>query len=364
MYKSAKTTRRKFLLGSASAIGLSLNYSKPAIANLGDTKPYRSWEDLARKKWTWDSITHSTHGTNCTGQCAFNVYVKNGVVWREEQQGEYGASSDAPDYGPRGCQKGLRHSKYMYGKQRILYPLKRVGERGQGKWERISWDQAMLEVADKFLDYNIEFGPESVTCGLGTQMVMKRASYASLLRFANISGVQMPEAFAGVGDLFTGAQITFGHVTLGNTMAEIYKSKCCLIWFCNPAVTRIPDAHFFWEAKYNGTEVISISPDFNASAMHASKWLNPKPGSDIALAMAMVHTILKDRSFDTEYIKEQSDLPFLVRADNLKYLRETDFDTPEARDNLFYLWDEATNALVEAPRDRYNRQPRLELLNI
>ncbi len=95
MYKSAKTTRRKFLIGSASAIGLSLNYSKPAMANLSDTKLYRSWEDLARKKWTWDSITHSTHGTNCTGQCAFNVYVKNGVVWREEQQGEYGASSDA-----------------------------------------------------------------------------------------------------------------------------------------------------------------------------------------------------------------------------------------------------------------------------
>ena len=207
----------------------------------------------------------------------------------------------------------------------------------------------MLEVADKFLDYNIEYGPESVTCGLGTQMVMKRASYASLLRFANLSGVQMPEAFAGVGDLFSGAHITFGHVTLGNTMAEIYKSKCCLIWFCNPAVTRIPDAHFFWEAKYNGTEVISISPDFNASAMHASKWLNPKPGSDIALAMAMVHTILEDRSFDAEYIKEQSDLPFLVRSDNLKYLRETDFSITEARDNLFYVWDENTNTLVEAP---------------
>jgi anaerobic selenocysteine-containing dehydrogenase len=82
--------------------------------------------------------------------------------------------------------------------------------------------------------------------------------------------------------------------------------------------------------------------------MHASKWLNPKPGSDIALAMAMVQTILQDRSFDTEYIKEQSDLPFLVRTDNLKYLRETDL-IPEARDNMFYLWDEVTNALVEAP---------------
>ena len=181
-------------------------------------------------------------------------------------------------------------------------------------------------------------------------MVMKRASYASLLRFANISGVQMPEAFAGVGDLFSGAQITLGHVTLGNTMAEIYKSKCCLIWFCNPAVTRIPDAHFFWEAKYNGTEVISISPDFNATAMHSSKWLNPNPGSDIALAMAMVKTILDDKTYDVKYIKEQSDLPFLVRKDNYKYIRETDIlDTPETRDNLFYLWDNNTDSFIAAP---------------
>ncbi|MBT7752949.1 MAG: molybdopterin-dependent oxidoreductase [Gammaproteobacteria bacterium] len=347
MDKQIKTSRRNFLLGAGA--GLSLHYSNAVIAQDKNIN-YRSWEDIARKKWTWDSITHSTHGTNCTGQCAFNVFVKNGVVWREEQQGEYGTSSDAPDYGPRGCQKGLSHSRYMYGKQRILYPLKRVGDRGEGKWERITWDQAMLEVADKFLDYSIEHGPESITCGLGTQMVMKRASYASLLRFANISGVQMPEAFAGVGDLFSGAHITFGHVTLGNTMAEIYKSKCCLIWFCNPAVTRIPDSHFFWEAKYNGTEVISISPDFNATAMHASKWLNPKPGSDIALAMAMVNTILEDKTYDTAYMKEQSDLPFLVRKDNLKYLRETDLrSSTDAKDNLFYVWDLASKSLVAAP---------------
>jgi hypothetical protein len=82
------------------------------------------------------------------------------------------------------------------------------------------------EVADKFLDYNIESGPESVTCGLGTQMVMKRASYASLLRFANISGVQMPEAFAGCRGSFSGAHITFGHVTLGNQWQK----------FINPSV--------------------------------------------------------------------------------------------------------------------------------
>ena len=88
--------------------------------------------------WLDHSVKRNSKATKDRISLAFNVFVKNGVVWREEQQGEYGASSDAPDYGPRGCQKGLTHSRYMYGKQRILYPLKRIGERGEGKWERIS----------------------------------------------------------------------------------------------------------------------------------------------------------------------------------------------------------------------------------
>ncbi|GIT34296.1 MAG: hypothetical protein Ct9H300mP4_06150 [Gammaproteobacteria bacterium] len=61
----------------------------------------------------------------------------------------------------------------------------------------------------------------------------------------------------------------------------------------NPAATRIPDAHFFWEARYNGTQVIAISPDFTPTAMHSSLWLKPKPGTDSALAMAMVEVILR-----------------------------------------------------------------------
>jgi DMSO reductase family type II enzyme molybdopterin subunit len=274
--------------------------------------------------------------------------VKNGIVWREEQQGEYGRSEDAPDYGPRGCQKGLRHAKYMYGKQRVLYPMKRVGERGAGQWERISWDQAMAEIADRFIDHSVSSGPRSISFDLGTQMVLKRASFAALGRLAVVSGIELPEAFAGVGDLPTGVHMTVGEALLGDTMAAVYKSKCCLVWFCNPAVTRIPDAHFFWEARYNGTEVIAISPEFTPSAMHASKWLNPKPGTDTALAMAMVQVILAERLYDTAYIREQTDLPFLVRADNGQFLRETDFK-PDGRDNLFYLWDEATGQAVPAP---------------
>ena len=351
------TSRRGFLAGSgAFALALSLRYAPSSATSAASTQAvYGAWEDLMRRKWTWDRVAHGTHGTNCTGTCAFNVYVKNGIVWREEQQGEYGRSEDAPDYGPRGCQKGLRHARYMYGKQRILYPMKRVGERGAGKWERVTWDQALAEIADRFIDYSVEFGPRSISFDLGTQMVLKRASFAALGRFATISGIELPEAFAGVGDLPTGVQMTVGEPLLGDTMAAVYKSRCCLVWFCNPAVTRIPDAHFFWEARYNGTEVIAISPEFTPSAMHAGKWVNPRPGTDIALAMGMVQVLLADGLIDRDYIREQTDLPFLVRVDNGRFLRESDLvaatsaDGAEPRDNLFYLWDEKTRKAVAAP---------------
>jgi DMSO reductase family type II enzyme molybdopterin subunit len=326
-----------------------------ALAQAPPPPVYGVWEDLMRRKWTWDRVVRGSRGINCTGHCAFNIYVKNGIVWREEQQGEYGRSGeDTPDYGPRGCQKGIRHSKYMYGKQRVLYPMKRVGERGEGKWERISWDQAISEISDKVIEHATQSGPDSITFAMGTQMILKRASFTALFRFANVTGIVIPETFAGVGDLPVGAYMTLGYNLPGDNMAAVYKSKCVLIWAANPAATRIPDAHFFWEAKYNGTEVITVAPDFSATAIHSSKWLNPKPGTDTALAMAMVQTIIADGLIEWDYVREQTDLPFLVRTDNGKFLRASDFGPEsgvagDAASTSFYFWDEVTKKPVKAP---------------
>lgn len=338
------TNRREFLAGSG-AMALSLKY---AAARATET-PYRRWEDVMRNKWTWDRVVRGSRGLNCTGHCAFNVFVRNGIVWREEQQGEYGRQGDdTPDFGPRGCQKGLRQAKHMYGKQRVLYPMRRTGERGEGKWERISWDDALTEVADKFIDSVVADGPESVTYAMGTAMILKRAGFAGLFRFANITGVVVPETFAGVGDLPVGAHMTLGIPLPGDSMPAVFKSRTCIIWACNPAATRIPDAHFFWEARYNGTEVICISPDFSATALRSSKWVNPKPGTDAALALGMVHVMLAEDLIDHDYVREQTDLPFLVQTDNQRFLRESDM-VAGGRDDGFYFWDESSNAAVAAP---------------
>ncbi len=340
------TTRRNFV-GASGTIALSLKYGAIGAAT-GDVA-YRRWEDIMRNKWTWDRVVRGSRGLNCTGHCAFNIFVKNGIVWREEQQGEYGhQGDDTPDFGPRGCQKGLRQHKHMYGKQRVLYPMRRLAERGEGKWERISWDDALTEVADKFIDVAVEDGPESVTFAMGTAMILKRAAFSGLFRFANITGCVVPETFAGVGDLPVGANITLGFPLPCDSMPAVFKSKTCLIWACNPAATRIPDAHFFWEARYNGTEVICISPDFNPTAVRSSKWVNPKPGTDGALALGMVHTMIAEDLIEWDYVREQTDMPFLVRVSDQKFLRESDL-VEGGKEDGFYFWDESSGAPHLAP---------------
>ena len=183
-------------------------------------------------------------------------------------------------------------------------------------------------------------------------MSVKLASYASLLRLGNITGITVPEFFSGVGDLPTGSYMTLGQVYTGDTFASVYKSKCVMVWMSNPAATRIPDAHFFWEAKYNGTQVIAVSPEFTPTAMHSSLWLNPKPGTDAALAMSMVQVILRENLYQADYIKEQTDLPFLVRTDTKEFLRREDlslYGLLAVADNVYYMWDESTNSVVQAP---------------
>ena len=154
-------TRRDFLGATAlTGIGVltadgawALNKLEPLSDTLNQEYPYRAWEDLYRDEFTWDHVGYAAHCINCVGNCAFRIYAKDGIVLREEQLAEYPQiNPDTPDANPRGCQKGAIHSAAMYEGDRLRYPMKRAGERGEGKWQRISWDQATTEIADKIID--------------------------------------------------------------------------------------------------------------------------------------------------------------------------------------------------------------------
>lgn len=337
-----KLDRRQFLKASgAVGLALSLDLNVLEFRAFGDpltVADYKGWEDLYRQQWTWDKIARSTHSANCTGSCSWKVFVKDGIIWREEQAADYPAiSEDMPDLNPRGCNKGACYVDYVHGEQRVKYPLKRTGERGEGKWQRLSWDDALAEIADKTLDILEDHGPDYLTF-FSPIPAMSPVSFAAGGRLATLLGGVICSFYDWYCDLPPGEPITWGEQTDTCEAADWFNSKYIIFWGSNPNVTRIPDAHYFWEAKYNGAKVVSISPDFNQSSIHTDLWVNPKPGTDPALALAMAHIIVNEDLYDEAYVKEQTDMPFLVRSDTGRFLRESDV-VAGGKEDLFYIWD-------------------------
>ncbi|MDO8611885.1 MAG: molybdopterin-dependent oxidoreductase, partial [Dehalococcoidia bacterium] len=262
---------------------------EPAEGAAGEA--YTSWEDLYRQRWQWDKVVWGTHCVDCyPGNCPYRVYVKDGIVLHEEQAATYNVIEEGvPDMNPMGCQKGAMWGQMLYSKERVLYPLKRVGERGAGRWKRISWDDALTEIADAVIDAIQEVGPESIiheiTGAQGGPMAL-----TSCLRFVGRLGGLSMDLDGVVGDLAMGLYEVFGKI-FASTVDDWFHSDFLLIWHMNPAYTRIPYYHYISEARYKGAEVVTIAPDFRPSAVHADKYVPVRPGTDAALALGMCKTI-------------------------------------------------------------------------
>jgi len=352
-------SRRTFLAGGAvgaAALGLGLCRleRKPAGTATAPEKTapvvYAGVGDVYREAWKWDRVVHSSHArANCISTCSWNVFVKNGIAWREEQNAIYEASEPGvPDFNPRGCQKGACYTHLMYEPSRVTHPLRRVGERGSGRWKRISWDQALTETADAIIDASVELGTGAVVYDHGTTNIDFGPDTVGEMRLFRSLNATIIDSWAGVGDMPYGAVQCWGMYNCEGTSDDWFKSDFIVVWVGNPAYTRIPEVHFMHEARYRGAKLVVIAPDFSASAVHADIWLNPRVGTDAALALAMAQVILRENLHDEEYIREQTDLPILVREDTGRYLRESDLRRGGS-DSLLYYWDEARDALAKVP---------------
>jgi steroid C-25 hydroxylase alpha subunit len=348
-------TRREFIkVGAGAALGLSLTHLRlgkglEAAVVLAKDYSYNGWEDIYRRQWQWDKVARTTHFVNCWYQahCAWNVYVKDGIVWREEQVGEYPQTrADLPDFNPRGCQKGACYSHRMYDASRLKYPLKRAGERGQGKWQRLSWDQALNEIADKTIDAMAKEGTDRVVWSLGPLLTLGTMA-AGVCRLGFLMDNTILDMNTEIGDGHHGSAVTFGKIIAERSADDYFNSEIILIWGCNPLYTQIPNAHFLTEARYNGSRVVTIAPDYNASAVHADLWVPVRPGSDAALAMSMAQVIVAEKLYDANFLREQTDMPILVREDTRKFLREADMKHGGS-DERFYVFD-LTSKTPQAP---------------
>jgi DMSO reductase family type II enzyme molybdopterin subunit len=312
--------------------------------------PYRSWEDLYREQWTWDKVCWGTHCVDCyPGNCPYRVYVKDGMVWREEPAGTFEVrEKGVPDLNPMGCQKGASWSQLLYGKERVLHPLKRAGERGEGKWKRVSWDEALTDIADTILDSIQEVGPESII-HVGTPAQGGFLSGLLLSRLMNLIGGLNTDVQAEINDFSPGIYLTFGKFDPIASVDDWFHSELTFIWHHNPIFASIPWYHYVSESRYNGGEVVLVAPDCSPSSVHADYFVPVRVGTDAALALAMCKVIIDEGLYDATFVKEQTDLALLVRDDDKRYLREQDVKQ-DGKDNQFYFFDSKSQKVVEASR--------------
>ncbi|MFC4597994.1 nitrate reductase subunit alpha [Cohnella hongkongensis] len=392
----------------------------------------RNWEDVYRRRWQHDKVVRSTHGVNCTGSCSWQIYVKDGIVTWENQATDYPSTGpDMPEFEPRGCPRGASFSWYLYSPLRVKYPyirgvllelwreaLRREGDpvrawasiagnpelvkkyktaRGKGDLVRASWEEATQMISASMIHTIKQYGPDRII-GFSPIPAMSMVSYAAGSRFLSLVGSPLLSFYDWYADLPPASPQIWGDQTDVPESSDWFNSGYIVVWGSNLPMTRTPDAHFLAEARYRGTKVVSVSPDYAEFVKFADTWMSVKQGTDGALAMAMGHVILKEfyvekpTDYFIQYAKQYTDFPNLVlieernggyaagrflvaddlgeKGNNMQWKTVVYDDDSGAlavpKGSLGFRWGEegAWNLRMETADERRPINPRLSLLGV
>lgn len=267
-----------------------------------------------------DRIINTVCAHNCGGRARLACTVREGKLVRV-------AAADMPDPSYTGaCVRCLTLPQWVYSKERIAQPMRRTGERGSGQFEPISWDEALDEIAVRFNALIREHGARSIafTRSSGTSTLGRYTRLGALL-----GGGGCIDFYGGVDlAVHMGLNSTFGDKGMygqhANEWTDRVRSKFILVWGHNPAETALTSMKFLLNARDAGSELVVIDPRYSATAMHATWWVAPRVGSDLALALALLRILITENLIDEGFAIAHSSAPFLVRLDNGRLLRVGD----------------------------------------
>ncbi|TSK09006.1 MAG: nitrate reductase subunit alpha [Geobacter sp.] len=312
----------------------------------------RQWEEFYRNRHQYDKVVRSTHGVNCTGGCSWMVHVKDGIVGWELQANDYPQfDGTIPNHEPRGCTRGITFSWYLYSPLRVKHPYLRgalldrwtearklhadpvdawasivedkekrasyTGQRGMGGFRRGDWDTVTEIIAASNIYTAKKHGPDRVV-GFSPIPAMSMISYAAGTRFLQLFGGVAMSFYDWYCDLPPASPQVWGEQTDVNESADWYNASYIVLCGSNVPMTRTPDAHYLTEARYRGTKVVVMSPDFSIATKFADAWLPVEQGHDGAFWMAVNHVLLKEFyaerevPFFKDYVTKYTDFPFLV----------------------------------------------------
>jgi molybdopterin-containing oxidoreductase family molybdopterin binding subunit len=300
-------------------------------------------------------IVRTVCDPNCHAnpRCGIAAHVENGRIARIEP-----GSFPVSEYDHRICAMGMARLEQQYHPDRLRFPQMRIGARGEGNWQRITWDEAYDFLAQRLAAIANEFGNRALAffSGSGASGVLtKNAAH----RFAALLGGTAHRAGGVDYGVPKGLEYTFGVPAStyfrpgGHEYADAINSRTILFWGANPADTRLVDFRFVAEAQRRGAKVVCIDPNRSATAQKSDHWVSLRPGTDTALALSLLNDLFEQGAQDDAFLREHTNAPFLVRSDNKQFLREA--DVVDGGGGSYMVWDSAaarpmpvTNASIAA----------------
>lgn len=241
--------------------------------------------------------TRKTNCHFCGYLCGFNAQVQEGcIVALEPDPERYPYDEQVL----AGCQRWPMNLDVLDGTDRVNYPLKRVGERGSGEWQRVSWDQALDEIAEKLMALRAEYNSGVVASMIGGP----HTSFWPLHRFMSLFG--SPNN-AGIGQICWNPRIWSDVLAYGWTIEPdiTEETNCLIIWGTNPAES---DNSLFWRSllkmhKASHPKLVVIDPRLTKTARIADIWVPLKPGTDSTFALGLLNVIIEEGLFDDAFVK-------------------------------------------------------------
>ncbi len=288
----------------------------------------------------------------CTAHCATIATVENGRVARLDPD---------PDH-PNGgviCIKGKAAPELVYHPDRLDHPLKRTRPKGDPNpgWQRVGWDQALDEIAEKLLAIRERYGPQAVALAKGTKSGTSIDDAARwLARFLNVFGSPNWVSTTHVCNWHrdTGFSYTFG---VNLPTPDLAHSNVFLLWGHNPSFTSLILAHDIVAAKRRGMKVVAVDPRRVGIPGQADILLQIRPGADGALALALIHSLIEEGWYDAALVREWTNGSFLLHQKTGAALTERDL-TPSGGTNRYVVWDERSErpAIYDPASGAFDRE--------
>lgn len=262
---------------------------------------------------------------NCFAYCHLNIHVRDNNIVKVSM------APFGDQYLNRACLRGLSHVQRIYDPERIKYPMRRAGERGENKWERISWDEAIDEVTQKFMEIQQTYGPQALsfyTISGNIGMLHGGSPGLSQLLKNVLGATQIGSAIDNA--ITVGTNRVTGN--MGPWVASEPKTmkyaKSIVVWGNNLTEAQVHEWHCVSEAKEAGVKLVVIDPTFTHLAAKADMWVPVRPASDAALALSIMNVIVNENGVNEDYLKKHTCAPFLVRSDNGKFIHMSDLGVP------------------------------------